>query len=51
MARLELRIAFEEIHRRIPQYAVTDPAGVRKRLGFGRGVTAMPFTVGPETYS
>lgn len=45
MARLELRTAFEEIHRRFPTYTVTDPSGVKKRLGFGRGVITLPFAV------
>ena len=45
MARMELRIAFEEIHRRIPNYTVPDPSAVKKRLGFGRGVITLPFAV------
>jgi cytochrome P450 len=49
LARMELRVAMEEIHRRIPDYRLTPGAVVPKQLGFVRGVEHLPleFTPGP----
>jgi cytochrome P450 len=43
LARLELRIAVEEWHRRIPDYAVADGADVRFHIGGVSGVDSLPL--------
>lgn len=50
MARLEMRIAYEEIHRRMPGYFVPPGAPIEKHLGFSRGIEHLPFNVGQETF-
>lgn len=51
LARMELRVAFEEIHRRIPSYTVPEGATIEKHVGFSRGVDRLPFAVGQPAYA
>jgi len=48
LARVELRIALEELHRRIPDYAV-DADGLVQHPSQVRGVVRMPVTFSPES--
>jgi cytochrome P450 len=43
LARLELRIALEEWHRMIPDYEITDDAGIREHVGPVAGLTTLPL--------
>lgn len=43
LARLELRIALEEWHRRIPDYALADDKPVTEYVGAVAGLTALPL--------
>jgi cytochrome P450 len=43
LARLELRVALEEWHRRIPDYAVADGAAVKFHIGGVAGVDNLPL--------
>ena len=43
LARLELQIAVEEWHRRIPEYAVADAADVTFHIGGVAGVDNLPL--------
>ena len=49
LARMELRVAFEEIHRRIPNYTIPEQAKIKKHVGFSRGVDSLPFLTGQPT--
>jgi cytochrome P450 len=46
LARMELRVALEEWHRRIPDYRITEGGVVRKHLSAVRGVDHLPLTLG-----
>jgi len=46
LARMELRVALEEWHRRIPDYRIPAGATVRKHLSAVRGVDSLPLMVG-----
>ena len=50
LARLELRVALEEVLRRIPDYRLADDAPVARYPGVTRGISALPvtFTPGPR---
>jgi cytochrome P450 len=50
VARVELQIAFEELHRRLPDYRLAPGAVVPRRLGHIKGVLELPleFTPGPR---
>ncbi|MGH9005311.1 MAG: cytochrome P450, partial [Acidimicrobiia bacterium] len=50
LARLELRVALEEVLRRIPDYRLDDDAAVVRYPGVTRGISALPvrFTPGPR---
>lgn len=43
LARLELRVALEEWHRRIPQYRIPDGAEIRQHVGGVAGMDALPL--------
>ncbi len=47
LARLELRIVFEEIHRRMPDYRVSEGSKIVRHLGHVRGVDTLPLTFTP----
>jgi cytochrome P450 len=47
LARVELRIAFEELHRRIPDYRIAPGGTVRRHLGHIKGVHELPLVVTP----
>jgi cytochrome P450 len=49
LARVELRIAFEELHRRIPDYSLVPDDGPTSHGSQTRGVMRMPITFTPET--
>lgn len=49
LARLELRIAFEEIHRRIPDYAIDTTKDTVSHSSQVRGVAKLPLTFTPES--
>lgn len=44
LARLELRIALEEWHRRIPEYRITDPADLHQHVMGVAGFDRLPLT-------
>jgi cytochrome P450 len=46
LARMELRVALEEWHRRIPDYRIPEGAAVRRHLSAVRGVDSLPLVVG-----
>ncbi|QGP87206.1 cytochrome P450 [Gordonia sp. 135] len=46
LARLELRISFEEWHRRIPDYQVTPGTELRMHCGGVAGLESLPLTLG-----
>lgn len=48
LARIELRISLEEIHRRIPDYAVNPDRPVQSHGGSVRGVVQLPILFSPE---
>lgn len=43
LARMELRVAFEEIHRRMPTYGIPAGATIERHVSFSRGVDRLPF--------
>ncbi len=45
LARLELRVAIEEWLRRVPEFELSDPGGVRWSTGQVRGPRSLPVTV------
>jgi cytochrome P450 len=47
LARVELRVAFEELHRRIPDYELAPDGIVRRHLGHIKGVDALPLVFTP----
>jgi hypothetical protein len=47
LARLEMRVVFEEVHRRMPDYRVAEGKGVQRHLGHVRGVDALPLEFTP----
>lgn len=49
LARLELRIVLEEIHRRLPDYRVPDGEQIVRHLGGVRGVDRLPLVFTPAT--
>jgi cytochrome P450 len=49
LARLELRIVFEEIHRRMPDYRVPEGEQIVRHLGGVRGVDSLPLVFTPGT--
>jgi cytochrome P450 len=46
LTRMELRVAFEEIHRRMPSYFIPEGASIKRHVGFTRGVDKLPFVTG-----
>jgi cytochrome P450 len=44
LARLELRVALEEWHRRIPTYRIPDDAAITQHVGGVAGVESLPLT-------
>ena len=46
LARLELRIALEEIHRLMPDYRVSDGESIVRHAAQVRGVDRLPLTIG-----
>ena len=48
LARLELRIALEEWHRRIPDYELADDEPVTEYVGAVAGLTALPLRWQPQ---
>jgi cytochrome P450 len=51
LARLELRVAMEEWHRRIPDYAVAPDAVIHESVGAVAGMDSLPLTWTPEEAS
>lgn len=51
LARVELRIALEELHRRIPDYRLTPGEAIVQHPSQVRGVVRMPITFTPERTS
>ena len=51
LARMELRIAFEELHKRIPSYTVPPGAAIERRVGFSRAVAQLPFSTGQLAFA
>lgn len=47
LARVELRVAFEELHRRIPDYRLAAGGTVRRHLGHIKGVYQLPLVFTP----
>lgn len=47
LARVELRVAFEELHRRIPDYRLAPGGKVRRHLGHIKGVYRLPLVFTP----
>lgn len=48
LARMELRVAFEELHRRVPDYAVDSSRPMVTHMAQVRGVVSMHITYTPE---
>jgi cytochrome P450 len=48
LARVELRVAFEELHRRIPDYRLAPGGTVRRHLGHIKGVDELPLVFTPN---
>src|SRR5205807_4455436 len=46
LARLELQIALEEWHKRIPEYSVEDPSAIRHHVPGVGGVDRLPLVFG-----
>jgi cytochrome P450 len=44
LARLEIRVALEEWHRRIPTYRIPDDAAITQHVGGVAGVESLPLT-------
>ena len=43
LARLELRVVYEEMHRRIPNYRLKDGCFIKTTPGMAAGVEALPL--------
>jgi hypothetical protein len=47
LARVELRVAFEELHRRLPDYRQAPGRTVRRNLGHIKAVLELPLVFTP----